>query len=315
MITYNNVKTYNLTNEFLWQITLNNIEDHPEKEIQPYFIMSRNDASNAFFHWVFDDCIYIEEYYKLKKEIPNLKIHIGNNRNFKRIFLKYLKVQPEDIICNLEPINTCYFSDTLHMRQSKIFNNDITKSHMKDRVDRFINYFGPEKIEDIQKTIPILLLPRQNKENYIGNNTEFFTEHIEQIILSTDNRNKILNTDTITDLNDQINMIRNAYIIIVTNGSASIINSMFAHNSHIIILGDNIAKNNYNKNPEHLATDYIIDKSTSNNLSMVSFPTYPGSYPQQININDLIEHINKLLILVTINRGHPDLYSTPPASK
>ena len=36
MIIYNNVKSYTLI-ENLWQITFNNIEDHPEKEIQPYY--------------------------------------------------------------------------------------------------------------------------------------------------------------------------------------------------------------------------------------------------------------------------------------
>ena len=262
MIIHNNVKSYTLI-EDLWQITFNNIEDHPEKEIQPYFIMSREYISDAFFHWVFEDCIYIEEYYKLKNEIPNLKIHIGNNRDFKRIFLKYLQVNPEDIVCNLEPINICYFPDTLHI-------NSITKckkyfDRTNNILDKYISYFAPQKKEDIQKTIPILYLPRQNKENFIGSNRYYITQEIEKLILLLDDRNKILNTDTITDLNDQINMIRSSYLIFVTDGSAALVNSSFAYNSHVIILGNYLMTIQCRDN---LYFKLLMDKNKSRNLSL-----------------------------------------------
>jgi len=293
MIIHNNVKSYflNAINE-LWQITLNNIEDHPEKESQHYFIMSREVSSDAFYHWVFEDCIYIEDYYKLKKEIPNLKIHIGNNKDFKRIFLKYLQVNSEDIVCDLEPINTCYFSDTLHINPSKLFSNVLTEQYIKEKLYNFIKYFEPLKMENIQKTIPILLLPRQKKENYNGNNREYFTDNIEEIILLLDNKNKILNTDIITDLNNQINIIRSAHIIIVTDGSPFIINSIFAYNSHIICIGNDVMENKYTCIDQY-SIKHIIDKCLSYNLSIKSFPTTESS-PHQININDLMNYIDNI---------------------
>ena len=49
---------------------------------------------------------------------------------------------------------------------------------------------------------------------------------------------EILHTDAITDFKEQIEKIKKAKTIIVTDGSPYLLNGLFAYNSNIIVLGD-----------------------------------------------------------------------------
>ena len=89
-------------------------------------------------------------------------------------------------------------------------------------------------------------MPRQIKENYIHNNRIYNTKDHEELISGFDNNNKVLHTDTIEKLEDQIKMIQNSKIIILTDGSPVGVNIMFAKKSDIIILNDNLIKKQVN---------------------------------------------------------------------
>jgi len=90
------------------------------------------------------------------------------------------------------------------------------------------------KQNDFHQLLYILILPRQNQN---PNNYRNCINDCSDIINNLNNA-VILNTDNITDINDQIGLIRRSNTIIVSDGSPYMFNSLFAINSKIIVLGD-----------------------------------------------------------------------------
>lgn len=88
------------------------------------------------------------------------------------------------------------------------------------------------------------------------------------MVMSIDSRNKILHTDEIHDLKDQIDIIRKSFIVILTDGSPALVNSLFTTYSHVIILGE-VLKEQMNGN------DYfkmIMEENSKDNLSLTILP-------------------------------------------
>lgn len=78
-------------------------------------------------------------------------------------------------------------------------------------------------------------MPRQTKENFKPNDRSYDITDI----LQKCNDIKILNTDNINKLEEQLTIINNSKNIILTGGSPYIVNGFFCINKNIIVL-DNI---------------------------------------------------------------------------
>jgi len=277
-----NVKKY----EFIetWTITyhsLNKIEQLCSK----YFILEKNLGHNAFGHFFYECGPHVKIYLEIKKSIPDLKLHLLEKRDFKILILSYLGVKEEDICYEMDSSNRCYLIN-------KIIHSDsynIDAEYHNNVLEQYQYNFLPK--ESIAKTIPILILPRQRKENFIGNNRVYYTEEIEKIILDIDPRNKVLHTDTITDLREQIEIIQKSYIVIVTDGSAALVNPLFAFNSHVIILGDYLEKVQCKENKFF---SKIMEINKNHNLSIISIPEHP-IYPLRFDINMVISCIQNII--------------------
>ena len=224
---------------------------------------------------------------ELKESIPELKLHIPEKKDFKVLILKYLGVKEEDICYEMDSSNKCYLINKIidhnHYNTDKEYHNDSLEEY---------SYIFLQK-EPIEKTIPILILPRQKKENYIGNARVYYTEEIENYVLELDSRNKVLHTDTITDLKEQIEIIQKAHIIIVTDGSPALVNSLFAFNSHVIILGCIVQ---YEQVPSYQFLAKIMELNLSHNLSITSIPDYP-IHSCRFDIEMVKRHINDIMEL------------------
>ena len=155
-----------------------------------------------------------------------------SKRKFKEIFLEYLGVDINDTVYSLELPNLCAVHDI-----ACLAHDEVTQEY-KIVLDNFLNYF-PKKYE---KETEILFMPRQLKENFIGNNRVYYTKDHEELILRINENNKILHTDNIEKLEDQIKMVQSSKKIIVTDGSPAAVNILFAKNSDVIILNDNLIK-------------------------------------------------------------------------
>ena len=276
-IKYNfidNIISYKITDSVKkeFDIKISNLETNLEKN--NYYILEWcSDSSSAFAHWVYECAVYIPYYLELKKNIPTLKIYITNKKKFKDIFLEYLGVELNDIVYSIELPNTCVFHEFISLGL-----NDVSKEY-KIVLDNFLNYF-PKKYE---KDTNILFMPRQVKENYIGNNRVYYTKDHEELILRIDQNNKILHTDTIEKLEEQIKMVQNSKTIIVTDGSPALVNIIFVKNSLVIILNSNFVIN-------HIKTysliKYIVERIVEKNEICIE-------YTENMSINSLIEIFKK----------------------
>jgi len=278
-----NVKKYELSGQS-WTITYNSF-NKIEEPSSKYFILEKNETNNAFAHFFYECGPQVKVYLELKKGIPDLKLHLLEKKSFKILLLTYLGVKEEDICYEMDSSNRCYLIN-------KIIDNtnyNIDTIYYNNLLEQYQYNFLPK--ESIEKTIPILILPRQRKENYIGNNRVYYTEVIEKIILELDPRNKVLHTDIITDLKEQIEIIQKSYIVIVTDHSPALVNPLFAFNSHVIILGDYLEKVQCK---ESKFFSKIMEINRSHNLSITSIPEHP-IYPLHFDTNMVITCINNII--------------------
>lgn len=222
-----NVKNYEYKNRNSWWIETASSENYVDTV---YLIIETTDNS-AFGHWVYETAIYIPLYNILKMKYHTVKIILdpANLKTFKYHILQYFDISRNDIVTSITHANNiCYFPKP----NSSLINKSITEEY-KQTVHLFRTFFHTRPVE---KTIDIVLLPRQKKENH-DTNRIIDTHELEQAISSMKNT-YILHTDNITDIKTQIDIIQKSKIIIVTDGSSFHVNGLFANNSKIIVLGN-----------------------------------------------------------------------------
>jgi hypothetical protein len=78
-------------------------------------------------------------------------------------------------------------------------------------------------------------MPRQTKENYVGNNRRYNIEDISSKVAELPDT-VILNTDNIKSLQEQIDLVNSSKNIILTGGSAYFFNGMISNNANIVVL-------------------------------------------------------------------------------
>jgi hypothetical protein len=238
-----------------------------------YFILEwSSDSSNAFAHWVYECCVYIPYYFELKKNIPSLKLYLTNKRKYKDIFLKYLGVDINDIVYSIELPNMCVFHTLVCLPDKNV------TDEYKIVLDNFLNYF-PKKYE---KETSMLLMPRQFKENYVGNDRVYDTRLHEKLILEISPNNKILHTDKIEELEEQIKMVQGSETVVLTDGSPFDVNIIFAKKNNIIVLNDNVVKRLIASEFVH---KYIIEKIIEKNELNIK-------YTKDMSVHSLIDILN-----------------------
>ena len=281
-IKYNyidNIIVYNINDRIKKNIDLKISIAESKHEKNNYFILEWcQDNSTAFGHWVYECCVYVPYYLELKKKIPSLKLYITIKRKFKDIFLEYLGVDVKDIVYSLELPNTCIFHEIISLADNQL------SDEYKIVFDNFLNCF-PKKYD---KTTKMLIMPRQVKENYIGNNRVYNTSQHEELILHLDKSNKILHTDTINELEEQIKIIQNSEIVIITDGSPILVNILFSIDSKVIVLNDTITDNSSKRyTKKFLPMNYIFTKIIEKNkLELI--------YTRDLSAISLYECLNEL---------------------
>ena len=187
--------------------------------------------NGSFGHWVIESAVFLPLFKKLKSVYPIIKLHLLCSKQFKTLFLNHCNISQNDISYTLEPNNECFLPEPCTILNA---NKREYSLHFRYIVD-FFNSIRPEILP--VKDIDILFLPRQTKENYVGNPRTHNTKELEDVILLMNNC-YVLHTDKLTELKEQINLILRAKNIIVTDGSPYIINSLISLNANIICIGD-----------------------------------------------------------------------------
>lgn len=227
---YENVSSYKPLEgpEFAWQITCEK-EGPPQSNAKPiYFIL---DAVNqaAFSHWVYESATWLPFFIELQNHFTNCFLVIEDMKSFKKLYTRYYGISDEKLCLrkDMRQENYCFFHTYISLNDTSIpmiyFQNMI---QYKQKVDSI----------KVQKDIPLLYLPRGTKENYVGPNDRTYgiqndlKEYIKQM------GGTVYETDTTQNLEDQIQLVKRAKVIVLDYGSNLWVNGCFAEQSKIICL-------------------------------------------------------------------------------
>ena len=197
-----------------------------------YFILDTH-FNDAFGHWVFESAIYLPLFIKLKERFPTMKLLLKEKRTYKLLFYSFFNIKEEDIAYTIDsPVNTCIFPSPI----SALNCRQISEEYIQ-QLKRFYLHFMDYKTT---QTDTILVMPRQKKENYIGNDRVCDMVPVISYLenKTTETKHIVYNTDAVTNLIDQIKTVSSANNIIISDGSALLVNAMFAYEANIYILGN-----------------------------------------------------------------------------
>lgn len=279
-----NVKSYEFVDFCKWNITLlNSCENKIEsnQNIQYYLIIDTI-FHDAFAHWVFECAVYLPLFHKLKELYPNLKLYLKSKKNFKILFTTHLGINQDDITYTIDINNICIFPAPI----TSLNDNCITEEY-KLLIDELVNKLN---IPLNTKSICNLFSPRGGVENFWGNHRIHNTSDIETVFVNQDDDNmyKILYTDKITSLNEQINIISMTKNVILSDGSAFLVNGFFCNNSKIIILG-NIVLSQVNS---YIKMKYLYDYVNNKN-EIICLPYLHGNFNNSdFYYNDILSLLN-----------------------
>ena len=202
-----------------------------DSSFAPVYLIIDHYSSDAFAHWVYESAIYLAMYPTLKSMYPSLKLVLSAKKNFKSLFCDYLKIPETDILYTIpEGANYCLFPSPISNLSYKEPPSVLHDTYY----ERFFKLLDDCPIVD-KEPVDYLIMPRQSKENYTGNERTIEFEAIYNYFkLHPTKSHRILHTDTITDLVDQINELRSAKVIICHDGSALLVNGMFIKNKTIL---------------------------------------------------------------------------------
>lgn len=241
-----NVISYDYKNYDTWDIATHDARDTGIEQI--YMIIDTG-GNDAFAHWITESAIYLLLFIDLKKIHPTLKLHLQCHKKYKMLFCEYFGIHKKDISLNLEPENMCIFPLPISALNKKT----ICHSYIK-QIDAFV-----ERIQSniTEKHINILVMPRQNKENYVGNDRVYDVSDILGKV-SGDENNRVLNTDTIDTLQEQIDTVASSKNIILHGGAAYFVNGLISKNANMIVLDASHHIGQISEYPKLKYVDYLI---------------------------------------------------------
>jgi len=223
----NNVIKYSYQDFDKWVIDTHN----SSTEGRPYFLIIDTLYHEAFGHWVYESAIYLLLFLELKLKYPTIKLHLQGHKEYKRLFCEHFGISKNDIVLTLPSNNICIFPLPITAHSKRTICDDYMA-----QVDAFCKHIQ-SSISTIQvKHINTLLMPRQKKENYAGNDREYNIEDISKSI-KDEPSTMILNTDTIKTLQEQIELVSSSKNIVLTGGAPYFVNGIISENANIVVLG------------------------------------------------------------------------------
>jgi hypothetical protein len=217
--------------------------DLPSQPIDVYFLLDTHNQ-NAFAHWVFENFVYLPMYKKIKEIYPSCKVLLSERKDYKYMFLKSAGVSPEDIVVakdvdfqyqvlNKEPIEERSIKPNLvFFHPYASFNGQKVEEYHLQYLSHYLHQIQRMPKE---KTIPILYLPRGEKENFTGMDRRYVIQNqCKELVKQLGGT--IFETDTNTDYHKQIELVRSAKVILCDYGSNLWVNGFFSEDAHLVFL-------------------------------------------------------------------------------
>jgi len=260
----NNIIDYKFNDGFLdrWEVTSRGGgEEAADKNY--YFIIDTN-FHEATSHWVIESAVFLPYFKELKKEFPTLKLLLKSEKLYKYLFANFFDIQKNDILYEPEPNreNTAFFSPPIQSQNNPKGDKDCMKIY-ENILKHFYNMFDQFQ-EETTDEVDYVILPRQKKENYRPNDRHVsYANIIDYIENSGSVYSKIIvNTDDITDLRDQLKAVRKGKTIILTEGAATIINSLFCRNKILLVIGEHMKNLTHRFPCAKLLFDFLMERNT-----------------------------------------------------
>lgn len=274
-----NVLKYNIEADH--KITVEYDKKKCDNETPDVYLILDSISHHAFSHWVFDSAVYLPLFNKLKNLFPTIKIVLFEERKYKLMMIKYFNIDEKTILYNFKSShNICIFPQFF---MYAIENNRISTDFYYN-VNRLFDSFN---FPNIKKTTSILIMPRHSTENNLIINHEVDTTDIEKKMLICP-FNKSIDTSKLNSLQEQIDLVTQSRVVIIPDGSASIVNGMFAKNSIIISLG---ITTYYQSFTDSHKIKIIVKKIAQNNI-FIYVPFSKNKYDAlQTYTYDMIEEL------------------------
>ena len=255
-----NVKDYSYVDYDKWLI--NTTDNHNKDEnINDYLIIDTL-YNDAFGHWVYESAIYLLLFIELRRLYPQIKLHLQCHKEYKRLFYEHFGIDKTEVTLELNPNNRCIFPLPITAHNK----NTICQDYMA-QVDAFCRHIQSSVSKNANKNISILLMPRQTKENYVGNDIAYSIEDIYNNLDKVSNT-VVLNTDNIETLRSQIELVGSSKNIILHGGSAYFFNGMISSNANLVVLDAARHIDHVKQYIKLKYIDYIIQmRNTINNIS------------------------------------------------
>jgi hypothetical protein len=178
------------------------------------------DSTNhdAFSHWVFESAIFLPDIRAQGK-----KVGLSAKKDYKLLFCKHFGFTEEDIEYTSAPR-----AETLTLMDAPV------PPEYPERLRTFFTQFSSTVLPDVD----FVLLPRQKKENYVNNDRPCRLTPFIDVFRTSGQSYRIVNTDEITNLQNQIDLVNSGRTVIVTDGSAALVNGMFCSGKDIYVVRD-----------------------------------------------------------------------------
>jgi hypothetical protein len=170
----------------------------------------------AFAHWVFESAIFLPDIRAQGK-----RVGVAAKKDYKRLFCKHFGFTEEDIEYTSAPRGS-----TLTLMDAPV------PPEYPERLRTFFTQFSSTVVPDVD----FVLLPRQTKENYVNNNRPCKLTPYLHVFETSGRTYRIVNTDDITNLQTQIDLVNSGRTVIVTDGSPAIVNGMFCSGKKIYVV-------------------------------------------------------------------------------
>ena len=182
----------------------------------------------AFGHWVFESVIHIPEYLRLKVKTPTMKIMVGTYKPYKPLYTNYFHIDLTDILYEVPEGSSCIYPSKKLLLDSP---------HVSELHRELIQGILPESQSQNEIQTEYSIFPRQKTHNYKGNDIPISYKAIIDYIDRVGIPYTIYHTSTVKDLSSQIDQVRRSKVLIIPDGSAFIVNGLFASNVTIYVVG------------------------------------------------------------------------------
>jgi hypothetical protein len=199
----------------------------------PVFLVTENDYESAFVHWVTESAVFLHYWAELLQRYPNLKLWVRNTKDYKKLTAALYSVGPERLVTGQLPLpNLCLFPPL--QRENGIHIDFLLFITLVDKhFARMRAAAEPFKREEI----PILIMPRQSKENFATNDRKVPGYDVLGL-WATRIGGKVFNTDELKSMGEQASVVLASKVIVLDYGSSFFFNGVTARNSTILVIGN-----------------------------------------------------------------------------